>query len=228
MMTAFYTSRMLFVVFHGESNSAADQLHRQPHAPHSSSEGGLLQLPKLMTLTLIPLALLGLLGGVFNLPAYLTEHGLLSGFLGTVPGFAATGHASHSTEIILQIIAATACFLGLGLAWSRYTGERRADSLATESGEAPFHIRFLQSGWMLDDLFRLIFIRPFVWLAGFFWKKVDETTIDGTLDGLARFTVRLGELPAAWSSGRVATSLIALAGGVAAVLGFVAWEVLVR
>ena len=220
LMTAFYTFRMLFVVFHGAASTPLS--HRSVDEQKRSVSG----VEPIMTLTLIPLALLGLLGGLLNLPAWLTEQGILSGFLGKIPGFAVAGHASHNNEIILQIMAAMACLLGLGLAWSRYTGERRAASLVTESGEAPFHIRFLLSGWMLDDLFRFIFIHPFVWLAGFFWKKVDGTGIDGTLDGLARFTVRLGELPAAWSSGRVATSLIALAGGVAAVLGYVAWLVL--
>jgi len=123
-------------------------------------------------------------------------------------------------------MAATASIIGLGLAWSRYTGDRRVVSLATESGAAPFHIRFLQSGWMLDDLYRLLFIRPFVWLARFLWKGVDEATIDGTLDGLARLTAHLGGVPARWSTGRVATSLLAIAGGVTAVLAYVAWMVM--
>jgi NADH-quinone oxidoreductase subunit L len=179
-----------------------------------------------MTLTLIPLAILGLLGGALNLPAYLGTHGLLSGFLGSIGGFSPAGHASTTTEIALQVMAATACIIGLGLAWSRYTGDRRAASLATESGEAPLQIRFLQAGWMLDDLYRLIFISPFVWLARFFWKGIDEATIDGTLDGLARLTTRLGALPAGWSTGRVATSLIAIAGGVAVALGYLAWMVI--
>jgi NADH-quinone oxidoreductase subunit L len=208
LLTSFYTFRMLFVVFHG------------------TEETHVTTLPVVMTVTLIPLAVIGLLGGILNLPAYLGSQGLLSGFLGTIGGFSTAGHASTVTEIALQIMAATACVIGLGLAWSRYTGDRRAASLATESGEAPFHIRFLQSGWMLDDLYRLLFIRPFVWLARFLWKGIDEATIDGTLDGLARLTSRLAELPAGWSTGRVATSLIALAGGVAVVLGYVAWMVL--
>jgi NADH-quinone oxidoreductase subunit L len=176
-----------------------------------------------MTVTLIPLAVIGLLGGLLNLPAYLSEHGLLTGFLGSIAGFSPADHASHVTEISLQFMAATACIIGLGLAWSRYTGDRLAASLATESGTPPLHIRFLQSGWMLDDLYRILFIRPFVWLAGVLWKTVDEAGIDGTLDGVARLTVRLGGLPAGWSTGRVATALFGIAGGVAAVLMYLVW-----
>jgi NADH-quinone oxidoreductase subunit L len=205
LLTSFYTFRMLFVVFHG-----SEETHVEP-------------LPAVMTVTLVPLAVIGLLGGLFNMPAYLSQHGLLSVYLGSIGGFAASAHSSITTEITLQIMAATACVVGLGLAWSRYTGDRRAASLAAESGPAPFQIRFLQSGWMLDDLYRLIIIRPFVWLAGFLWKTVDECTIDGALNGLGRLTVRLGELPAGWSSGRVVTALFGIAGGAAAVLVYLVW-----
>jgi NADH-quinone oxidoreductase subunit L len=218
---------MLFVVFHG----ASTPLSHQPETVEKLSVSGVPVgersrtelLPVVMTLTLIPLAIIGLLGGILNLPAYLPEHGLLSGYLGSIGGFAAPTHSWITTEISLQIMAATACIIGLGLAWSRYTGDRRAASLAAESGEAPFHIRFLQSGWMLDDLYRILFIRPFVWLAGVLWKTVDEAGIDGTLDGVARLTVRLGGLPAGWSTGRVATALFGIAGGVAAVLMYLVW-----
>jgi NADH-quinone oxidoreductase subunit L len=85
---------------------------------------------------------------------------------------------------------------------------------------------FLLNGWYLDDLYRLLFIRPFVYLSRFLWKKVDETAIDGSLNGLANFTMQMGKLSAGWSSGRVATSLIALAGGSAAVLGYIVWKLL--
>jgi NADH-quinone oxidoreductase subunit L len=179
-----------------------------------------------MTFPLVPLAVIGLLGGILNLPAYVTDHGLLSGYLSPVGGFAPAGHALLTTEIMLQIFAATACIIGFGLAWSRYTGDRRERSLETESGTPPLRIRFLQSGWMLDDLYGLLFIRPFSWLARFLWKSVDGAAIDGTLDGLSRFTMRVAELPAGWSTGRVATALLGIAGGVAAVLVYLAWEAL--
>ena len=94
--------------------------------------------------------------------------------------------------------------------------------LKMEEAGLPF-TGFLLNGWYLDGLYRLLFIRPFVWFSRFLWKRVDGVAIDGTLDGLARAVMRLGELPAGWSTGRVATSLVALAGGAAVVLGYVAW-----
>jgi NADH-quinone oxidoreductase subunit L len=174
-----------------------------------------------MTVTLIPLALLGLLGGILNLPEYLA-HGFLSGFLGAIPSFAATEQASHAKEIILQIIASAAALFGIGLAWSRYMGTRRAAVLAREEAGSPLTL-FLLNGWKLDSLYRLLFIRPFELLARFFWKGVDEAGIDGFLDGLARVTARLGQVSAGWSTGKVATSLFGLAGGVCVVLAYVVW-----
>lgn len=209
LLTAFYTFRMLFVVFHG------DALEQPGHLPAG-------KVTRIMSITLVPLALLGLFGGVLNLPDYIGEHGLLSGFLGSISGFAVPVHVSATTEVFLQLTAAAVSLLGLGLACLRYTGQRRAESLRREEAGSST-IEFLLNGWYLDDLYRLLFIRPFVVLSCFLWKRVDETAIDGTLDGLARFTVRLGELPAAWSTGRVATSLFALAGGATVVLGYVVW-----
>jgi NADH-quinone oxidoreductase subunit L len=83
-----------------------------------------------MTLTLVPLALLGLCGGLLNLPSYLGHQGILDAFLGSIPGFGGDEQVSHGGEIILQIVAAILSLAGLGLAWSRYTGSRRAETLA--------------------------------------------------------------------------------------------------
>ncbi len=209
LLTAFYTFRMLFVVFHGETSTPG--IHQ--------SMG---KVTPVMTVTLIPLALIALFGGILNLPEYCGGRGFLSVFLGAQPGFAPISGTPSATEISLQIIAATVSLLGLGLAWSRYSGGRRAESLRREEAGLPLS-GLLLNGWYLDRLYRVLFISPFAWVSRFLWKGIDETVIDGTLDGLARATMRLGELPASWSTGRVATSLVALAGGVAAVLGYMAW-----
>ena len=215
LLTAYYTFRMLFVVFHGTASAPLSQLTESGEKPAARVES-------IMTLTLIPLALIALFGGLLNLPEYLGCHGLLSTFLGALPGFATAAHTTSATEIALQIAAAAVSLLGLGLARSRYTGRRRAESLRREEAGLPF-TGFLLNGWHLDSLYRALFIRPFVWFSRFLWKDVDGVAIDGTLDGMARAVMRLGGLPAGWSTGRVATSLVALAGGAAVVLGYVVW-----
>jgi len=207
LLTSFYTFRMVFVVFHGGEE------------PHTTP------LPKIMTLTLVPLALLGLCGGVLNLPSYLGHQGILDGFLGSIPGFGGGEKSSSGGEIVLQIVAAILSLTGLGLAWFRYTGSRRAEALAREEAGLP-GAGFLLNGWRLDNLYGALIINPFKHLARFFWKQGDEAGIDGALDGLARLIARLGGLPADWSTGRVATSLFGLAGGVCVVLAYLVWVTL--
>jgi NADH-quinone oxidoreductase subunit L len=179
-------------------------------------------LPPVMTLTLIPLALLALCGGFLELPENFASHGILGSFLAALPGFAPHAPASSATEFSLQIGAATISLIGFGLAWSRYTGQRRAESLKREEAGLPL-ADFLMNGWYLDQFYRVLFIRPYILLSRLLWKGIDEALIDGALNGLGRATQRAGCIPASWSTGRVATSLIALAGGTAAVLGYVVW-----
>jgi NADH-quinone oxidoreductase subunit L len=210
LVTAYYTFRMVFVVFHGEASP-----------PFEKGEAKLFHLPRIMTLTLIPLAILGLFGGLLDLPAYLNQHGLLSGFLSAIPGFAAPANIS-GVEISLQLAASAASLAGLGLAWFRYMGARRATVLVAEQSGSPLTL-FLLNGWQLDSLFRILFIRPFEWLACFLWKKIDEAVIDAALVGSARFIVRVGQVPARWSSGYVATSLYGLAGGLAIMIAYLVW-----
>jgi NADH-quinone oxidoreductase subunit L len=226
LLTSFYTFRMVFVVFHGEQENPlhSNKLHPPPN-PLPSREGGHLVLPKIMTLTLVPLALLGLCGGMLNLPSYLGHQGILDGFLGSIPGFWGGEKVSRGGEIVLQIVAAILSLTGLCLAWFRYTGSRRAETLAREEAGLP-GVGFLLNGWCLDNLYRALIINPFKHLARFFWKQGDEAGIDGSLDSLARLIVRLGGLPADWSTGRVATSLFGLAGGVCVVLAYLVWVTL--
>jgi len=216
LLTAFYTFRMLFVVFYGES------VHPMGAEGRSGIVADLHHLPPVMTLTLIPLALIALCGGFLDLPENFGGHGILGSFLAALPGFAPHAPASSATEFSLQIGAATISLIGFGLAWSRYTGPRRAESLRREEAGLPL-ADFLMNGWYLDQLYRVLFIRPYILLSRLLWKGIDEALIDGALNGLGRVTIRAGFVPAGWSTGRVATSLIALAGGAAAVLGYVVW-----
>ena len=204
LLTAFYTFRMLFVVFHGEISppfkkggqggiSPGDD-HQIPLNPPFLKGENMPGLPSIMTITLIPLAIIGLCGGLLEPPEYLHYQAFLSGFLDSIPGFNGLSQVSSGDEIALQIIAATTSVIGLGLAWSRYTGARRAVSLTIEEPVRRAPISF-SIGWYLDNLYRLLLIRPFVWLSRFLWKRIDESGIDGTLDGLARLTARPENFP---------------------------------
>ncbi|HEY6007489.1 MAG TPA: NADH-quinone oxidoreductase subunit L, partial [Geobacteraceae bacterium] len=199
-LTALYTFRLLYLVFAGDGPT-----------PH--------RVAPLMEAILVPLALLGLLGGGLNLPAFLGA-GMLDRFLAS-PG---AGHAAPlaATELALEGVAALACLGGFLLARHRYGEARRAERLA--AAEAPSILsRFLLNGWYVDDLYRRLFIRPYERLARLLWERVDEGAIDGSLDRLADLLGRSGVRLGRWSTGRVSVYLLSFAAGAALILGYMAW-----
>jgi NADH-quinone oxidoreductase subunit L len=208
LLTSIYTFRMLYLVFGG------DGLHEK---------GGSLRLPQVMEKSMFPLALLGLFGGLLNLPGYLGG-GLLGRFLaGPTP---ATHPApSHMAELGLQGVAALVALAGLAIVHQRYGGDARQERLAEGKVEPTGLTAFLFNGWYLDNLYRFLFIRPFVRLAGFLWERIDEGVIDDSLDRLAALLGWSGGRIGSWTSGRVSLYITSFAAGAAVILGWIAWTV---
>ncbi|GFE57176.1 NADH-quinone oxidoreductase subunit L [Geobacter sp. AOG1] len=204
LLTSIYTFRMVYLVFGGEG--------AHPHP-----------LPRVMEPMLIPLALLGLFGGLLNLPEY-AGRGWLGEFLATA--FRQGGATvSHGEELILQGIAALVALAGLAAARYRYGGARRAERLAAAEAEPAGVTAFLLNGWYLDDLYRHLFIRPYEALSRFLWVRVDEGVIDDSLDRLADGFGRTGQGLGSWTTGRVSLYITCFAAGLALILGWLAWVV---
>lgn len=201
-LTAFYTFRMVYLVFFGNGP--------KPH-----------RLAALMELSLIPLALLGLCGGLLNLPEYL-GHGLLVRFFAVL---APEGHAvlAISTELILQGIAALVALSGLGLAHYRYSGRQRELRMLETAQPATGLTAFLLHGWYLDNLYALLFIRPYRWLSQTLWKRFDEGMIDASLDRLAALLGSIGQRLGSWGAGRISHYIFSLAAGAALIIAWLAW-----
>jgi NADH-quinone oxidoreductase subunit L len=204
LLTSVYTFRLVYLVFGGPE--------REPHPA-----------PRLMEVILIPLALLGLFGGLLNLPDYLGG-GWLGHFLGSSPGGEAAG-LSRGLELTLQAIAGALALAGLAIAHSCYGGKSRQKRIEAAAAPATGMVAFFQSGWRFDDLYRFLFIRPYAWLAKVLWERVDEGVIDDSLDRLASLLGRAGQGLGGWTSGRVSVYLLSMAAGLALMLVYLAWVV---
>jgi len=212
-ITAVYTARMLLIVFEGEPSL--------PPGHHAASE--VESLPRIMVWPLIPLALLGIFGGLLNLPEYLGG-GLLNSFL-SHPG-SQEQQLSHSSELLLQGLAAVVALGGMTAGWRRYGGERRRLRLAEAEQPARGLTSFLLEGWRVDTLYDLLFVRPYVWLSDFLWQRLDEGCVDDSLDRLAHFLGRCGKLLGGVGQGRVSFSLLGMGAGAALVIVWLAWVAL--
>jgi len=180
-------------------------------------------LPRIMEIMLIPLALLALAGGIFNIPAYL-GNGLLDSFL--APLNAAGGSLTHAAELALQGLASVFALSGIGVAWW-YFGRQRRDVHRIQAEQPPTAVTaFLQAGWHMDTLYLFLFIRPYKWLAAILWERVDEGVIDDSLDRMAVQFGRTGQFLGRWGNGRVSAYMLSLAGGAALMIVWFAWEIL--
>lgn len=151
--TAFYMGRQVFMVFFGAERSDSAK-----HAHES---------PPVMTTPLIALAALSVLGGAMNLP--LPGLHFLANWLEKSVVHAHAGEFVPTVALISTMLALVA----IGLAWMLYGRKPiqagQSDPLAV-SGPL---FTALNAKWYIDELYGLIIIRPFNWLAGFFANRLD-------------------------------------------------------
>lgn len=204
-VTAFYTFRMVLVVFHGEGYQRVKPLSRLQLWP------------------MVPLAIMALAGGLLDLPAFLAGDGLLHQWLkGIEAGSLIKSHPALYRELLLELAVTLSVLCGVSAAWFRYGGTKRAVSLAVEQAGTPL-IRFLQSGWYLDQLYDRGLVRPFCWLTSFLGQGLDRLLSEIVVNGSVRAAGRLGLLLASTSTGRVAGSLLGVAAGLLLMLGWLLW-----
>jgi NADH-quinone oxidoreductase subunit L len=194
LLTAFYTFRLVYLVFAGE--------HRGTGHPHA--------VPLLMRWTLWPLALLGLLGGALNLPAFVGGNERLHHWFAGLAG--RTVSASHQVEWLLVCLAVAIVFVGWFIAHRCYRRYR-----APREGSV---VRFLLSGWQADSLVDRLFVRPFAAMARFCSIGCDRVLFDGVINGLARMVAGWGNLLVQLTTGRMTTYLSAFAWGFLVLLGW--------
>ncbi|MDH3455050.1 MAG: NADH-quinone oxidoreductase subunit L, partial [Desulfuromonadales bacterium] len=194
LLTAFYTFRLVYLVFSGEYRGTG-----HPHA-----------VPLLMRWPLWPLALLGLAGGLLNLPVLAGGGEALHHWYGDLAGRAVT--ASHDLEWMLVGLAVMIALVGWFAAHWRYRNyQAPRDNRAS---------RFLLSGWYADALVDRLFVRPFAAMARFCSSGCDRSLFDGTINGLARLATGWGAALVQLATGRLTTYLSAFAWGFLVLLGW--------
>ncbi len=146
-LTAVYIFRVVFIAFLGEEHARPD---RRPGWP--------------MAMPLVVLGTLAVVGGFVEVPHTLGGVHLFSDLLhGALP--AASHEGGLGAEIALQIVAAAASLLGIGVAWWMF-GRRphHVDAPVGTAAEGAL-MRLWASGWGFDRIYDRAFVRPYLWLA---------------------------------------------------------------
>ena len=129
-------------------------------------------------------------------------------------------HEAHGVPIWVKLSPFVAMLLGFLTAYQFYI-RRPGWPAKLAAQQAPLY-DFLLNKWYFDELYDVIFVRASKAIGRFLWKRGDEATIDGGINGLA-----LGILPflTKWAgraqSGYVFTYAFAMVLGIAALLTYV-------
>jgi len=169
-LTAFYVFRAYFMTFFGK--------YRGHHHPHESS--------LVMTVPLIVLALLSLVGGFLNVPAFLS---------GTYP--------LAEERLFPMIISALCGILGICAAvWLYLVRPALAESMKTSAG--PIYT-LLANKYYVDEIYSGTIVKPLIGVSrSLLWRGVDQGLIDaGLVTGIARVVRGWGSLFRQWQSGSI-------------------------
>ncbi len=153
VITAFYMTRQIILVFFGSSRSAA--------ANHATEN------PPIMTVPLIGLAILSIVGGGINLP--------WSHMLGS--WLEHTHHFFHGIDFNLTValastaLAVASIFVGFIVYYRRPLESSTApDPLTSVLGPS---LKFFYNKWYIDELYDATFVRLYEWQARFLAFQVD-------------------------------------------------------
>lgn len=210
LMTSFYSWRLMFMTFFGNSR-ASKKVQKNIH-----------ESPRVM---LIPLYVLAV-GAVFA-GFIFSDH-----FIGTQYEEFWAGSLFLFGENIMEaahhvpgwVIASPfiAMVLGLVIAWYFYIKEPSMPGKFISTFRLAYELSF--NKWYFDELYDILFVRPAMKLGYFLWKRGDEDTIDRYgPDGVSASVVRVAEKFRNLQTGYLYHYAFAMLIGLSA---FVSWFVL--
>jgi NADH-quinone oxidoreductase subunit L len=201
LLTAFYSFRLVFMVFFGKDN--VDHKHVHPH-----------ESPWVMTVPLIALAIpaifLGFLASkLTNFTAY--------EYLGEVLGRVNEYHEFAGLEVNLMFVSVGVAIAGIITAFVFYFKPSEIAANLANSVK-PLYTLLLKK-YYFDEIYNAIFVEPTRKASSYLWDKSEVKVIDGMgVNGTARFFMGAGRFLSFLQSGYLQHYTLWLAGGVLVLL----------
>ena len=195
MMTAFYSFRLVFVTFWGESRVDP---HHAGHVHEPS---------KTMTYPLIVLAILSIVVGYIGIPEFLQ------------PAFPGSGvdhhHGAAATGIM--IVATLLGLTGIAAAYFVYVKSPGLPERLASQLHALYQLSL--NKWYVDEAYDKAIVNPTFTAADQMWKRIDVAIIDGAVNGIARGIAWGGWMTRLIQSGEAQNYALAMTVGAVTILG---------
>lgn len=170
-MTSFYMFRVFLVTFHGDFRGTQ---HQQEHLHES---------PFAMTLPLIILAVLSVVGGIINLPAFVGGNEFLAHWLSPIlPEGSSEALEVHfaSLEFLAPLAAA---FIPAIIAIQIYGSKKAVPSADTEISGIQ---KVVYDKFYIDEAYQFVFVKPIAFLSNFFYQFIDFLVIDLLVESVGK------------------------------------------
>jgi NADH-quinone oxidoreductase subunit L len=197
LLTAFYSFRLVFVTFWGES-------HVDPHHADHVHEPS-----KTMTTPLLILAFFSIVTGYLGIPSFLE------------PVFA-TGQESvaHHGEagVVIMIAATMLGLIGMASAYYAYVLKPGLPQRLAQQWSSLYQGSL--NKWYVDEAYDRLFVRPTCAVAAALWKRVDVAVIDGAVNGIGRTITWAGWILRLVQSGQTQHYALAMAMGIVVITAY--------
>lgn len=191
MMTAFYSFRVVMMVFFGKKENYDESLH-----PHEA--------PNFMLYAMAPLAVLAVVAGFF-------EEGYRNLVSKMLP--VSLPDVDHSTVYALIALTLALVIASIAFAISKYSKGGFDPSLQNSA-----IFKFLSNEWYIPALYKKIFIAPYAKLSEFAWQKLDLKVVDFTVDFIARTVYGAGHKATGMHTGSLSYMLRWMVAGLVIIL----------
>jgi NADH-quinone oxidoreductase subunit L len=194
-LTAFYSFRLVFVAFHGESRVVSHQA------------GPVHEPSRTMTIPLVVLAGLAVITGYLGIPEFLAP--VLHG-----PGGVEAG---HEAGLPIMVIASIMGLSGIAVAYLFYVRSPQLPERLAQQWQRLYLLSF--NKWYVDELYDKAFVRPTVEVAGLLWRRMDVAVIDKAVNGVAAGVALWSRSLRLIQSGEVQHYALGMALGAVVILG---------
>ncbi len=180
-MTAFYSFRLVMLVFFGEAKYKRFGFH-----PH--------EVKAFVLWSMAPLALFATIGGFFEHPfERLATEFLPSYDIDIVP---------HFMSYVLMTVTLGIAFSGIFYAVYKYS----TGGFSKEVEEYPIY-KLLSNQYYIPDFYNKCIVGPYMAVSTFLWQKIDVAIVDKIVDTIARVLYSGGDKARAMQSGNLSKML---------------------